>query len=113
MSLDVMWDPAKHDLRARLLRMTTLVEDHILWWGVLRWHLNPLMVLEDFVLVWNTGSQLSHLPNNDLLAVADQLTCRFFKSRVWSRLVNLLGHISLVRHHERGFAVILWSLNLV
>ena len=45
-SLDVVRDATEDDLWVGLLlRMATLVEDHVLRRSVLRWHLNPLMVL--------------------------------------------------------------------
>ena len=85
----MMWEASEHHLRARLL-IAGLIEVNALRRSVLRRHLNPLMVLENLVLVWDPRRQLSHLTNDDLLAVADQLTCRLFKPWVRPHLINLL-----------------------
>lgn len=90
--LNVVWHPsAKHDLRAGLLlRVAILIEVDIALRHVLLRHLNTLMALHDLVLVGDAGGQLSHLTNDDLLAVADELTGRLLKPGVRPRLVNLL-----------------------
>ena len=85
----MMWDASKHHLRARLL-ISGLIEVNVLRRSVLRRHLNPLMVLEYLVLIRDPGRQLSHFTDDDLLAVADQLTCRLFKPWVRPHLINLL-----------------------
>ena len=47
--------------------------------GWLQWHLD----LMDVILIKNPGGDVSHLTNDNLFAIADQLAGGFVEPRVW------------------------------